>query len=319
MRASSCPKFEQEGFTLKIVAYRYLESKSGLLPLLEQAFGWPFNEEEFNRFVRIDPRLKNGAVGFCALENDKVISYVGAMDLATRTLDGAVEQVGGIYGVATLPGYTRQGLSTALFKTTHEYFKGKGYRFSFLNTSPTLVAYSLYKKLGYSDVYSYPNVYRVLNTTKATVPRRENVKLDLDKILALYNNYVRNKVGLVVRDRAYLEMLAKDKRLKSKGIICTDKGYVVFTKEQYFTRILELVALNKAEAVGFIRTIEHATRGVIFARAVFDKTLRQVYASRGYTVLDEGHGVFMVESLEPEALFSQVYGGDFFQTSMDHF
>jgi predicted acetyltransferase len=319
MLASSCSKFEQEGFSMQIVAYRDLESKSGLLPLLEQAFGWPFNEEEFNRFVKIDPRLKNGVVGFCALESEKVVSYVGAMDLATRTLDGAIEQAGGIYAVATLPGHTRRGLSTALFTSAHEYFKEKGYRFSFLNTSPTLVAYSLYKKLGYSDVYSYPSVYKVLDTKRATPRKTETRNLDLDKILTLYTRYVRDKVGLIVRDRAYLRMLAKNKRLTSKGTICTNKGYVVFGKEQYSTRILELVTQTKAGAAELIKTIEHAARGVIFAKAVFDKTLRQIYSSRGYTLLEEGHGVFMVKSLESGTPFKQVYGEDFFQTPLDHF
>jgi len=304
---------------LEIVTYRDLKSKSGLLPLLEQAFGWPFSEREFNRSIKIDPRLKNGAVGFCALENGRVVSYVGAMDLATRTLDGAIERAGGIYGVATLPGYTRQGFSTALFKATHEYFKGKGYRFSFLNTSPTIVAYSLYKNLGYSDVYSYPSAYKVLNTTKATLPKAKTLKLDLNKVLAIYDKYVRNKVGLVVRDRAYLEMHAKDKRLTSKNTLCTDEGYVVFRKEQYSTRILEFVVQNKAEAERLVKTIEHRARGVVFARAVFDKTLRQIYLSRGYTLLDEGHDVFMVKLLETETSFKQAYGEDFFQTQLDHF
>lgn len=296
-----------------------MEPKSGLLPLLEQAFGWPFSEREFNRSIKIDPRLKNGVVGFCALENGRVVSYVGAMDLATRTLDGAIEHAGGVYGVATLPGYTRQGFSTALFKATHEYFKGKGYQFSFLNTSPTIVAYSLYKKLGYSDVYSYPSAYRILNTTKATLPKAKTLKLDLNKVLAIYDKYVRNKVGLVIRDRAYLEMHAKDKRLTSKNTVCTDQGYVVFRKEQYSTRILELVAQNKAEAERLVKTIEHRARGVVFARAVFDKTLRQIYLSRGYTLLDEGHDVFMVKPLETKTSFKQVYGEDFFQTQLDHF
>jgi len=304
---------------LEIVTYRDLKSKSSLLPLLEQAFGWPFSEREFNRSIKIDPRLKNGAVGFCALENGRVVSYVGAMDLATRTLDGAIEHAGGVYGVATLPGYTRQGFSTALFKATHEYFKGKGYRFSFLNTSPTIVAYSLYKKLGYSDVYSYPSAYRILNTTKATLIKAKTLKLDLNKVLAIYDKSVRNKVGLVIRDRVYLEMHAKDKRLTSKRTVCTDKGYVVFRREQYSTRILELVAQNKAEAERLVKTIEHRARGVVFARAVFDKTLRQIYLSRGYTLLDEGHDVFMVKPLETETSFKQVYGEDFFQTQLDHF
>ena len=304
---------------MQIVAYKDLESKSGLLPLLEQAFGWPFNEQEFNRFVKINPRLKNGVVGFCALENEKVVSYVGAMDLATRTIDGKIEYAGGIYGVATLPGYTRQGFSTALFKTIHEYFKGKGYRFSFLNTSPILVAYSLYKKLGYSDVYSYPSVYKVLNSKKATLPKTKTMKLDLDKILAIYNKYVRNKVGLVVRDRAYLEMLVKEKWLTSKRIVFTDNGYALFRKEQYSTRILELVTQSKAEAAELVKSIERTAPGVIFARAVFDKMLRQIYSSRGYILLNEGHSVFMVKSLETETQFSQMYGEDFFQTQLDHF
>jgi GNAT superfamily N-acetyltransferase len=304
---------------MQIVAYRDLESKNGLLPLLEQAFGWPFNEEEFNKYIKLDPRLKNGAVGFCALEDGKVVSYVGAMDLATRTLDGTVEPVGGVYGVATLPGYTRQGFSAALFKTTHEYFKDKGYRFSFLNTSRSLVAYSLYKKLGYSDVYSYPSVYKVLDTTKAAPLKMKTQKLDLDKILALYNKYVKDKVGLTARDRAFLEMLAKDKRLTSKGTVCNDKGYVVFTKDQYFTRIWELVAQSKADAIELVKIVEGKARGVICGRAVLDNALRRVYSSQGYTILNEGHGVFMVKPLEPDALFNQVYGEDFFQMSMDNF
>jgi len=304
---------------LEIVTYGDLGSKSGLLPLLEQAFGWPFNEREFSRFVKIDPRLRNGVVGYCAMENGRVVSYVGAMDLATRTLDGAIEHAGGVYGVATLPGYTRRGYSTALLEATHEYFRRKGYRFSFLNTSPTIVAYSLYKKLGYSDVYSYPSVYKVLNTKKATLPEAKTLKLDLDKVLAIYDKYVRDKVGLVVRNRAYLEMHAKDKRLTSKNTICTDEGYIVFRKEQYSTRIWELVAQNKVEAEKLVKTVEDKARGVVFARAVFDKTLRQIYLSRGYAFLNEGHSVFMVKPLQTETSFEQVYGEDFFQTQLDHF
>ncbi len=307
---------------MRIVAYRDLESKNGLLPLLEQAFGWPFSEKEFNRFLKIDPRLKSGIVGLCALENGKIVSYVGAMDLLTRTMDGTIEHAGGIYGVATLPGYTRKGLSTALFDAIHEYFRDKNYRYSFLNTSPTLVAYSLYKKLGYSDVYSYPSAYKVLNTLKEgvrTSAKPKNLKLDLNKILMLYNKYVRNKFGFVIRDRSYLEVHVKDKRLTNKGTICNDKGYVVFRKEQYSTRILELVTQHKAEAEKLVNIVERKARGVIFARAILDKVLHRVFASRGYYILDEGHGVFMVKSLETETTFSQVYGGEFFQTQLDHF
>ena len=76
---------------LKIVTYRELESKDSLLPLLDHAFRWPFNQRSFDQTAKIDPRLKNGPVGFCAVEDNRVVGYVGVMDLATRTLDGAVE------------------------------------------------------------------------------------------------------------------------------------------------------------------------------------------------------------------------------------
>lgn len=304
---------------MKIVTYHDLKSKSGLLPLLEQAFGWPFNEREFNRFIKIDPRMRGGAVGFCALEKEQVVSYVGTMDLATRTMDGTIEHAGGIYGVATLPGYTRRGFSTALFRVVHEHFKEKGYRFSFLNTSPILVAYSLYKKLGYSDVYLYPSAYKVMDDKKKALPKTRDEKLDLGRILAAYRKYVKDKVGFVVRDRAYLEMLAKDKRLTNKGTAYADKGYVVFRKEQYSTRILELVALNKKEAEQLMEAVEQKAHGAVFAKGVLDATLRQTYLSRGYTFLDKGHGVFMAKSLEMGTSPKEVYGEDFFQTQLDHF
>jgi len=125
---------------MKILSYRDLKSKDGLLPLLDHAFHWVFNQRQFENLIRIDPRSKNGPVGFCAVENERIIGHVGVLDLATRTLDGKVEYVGGLYGVATLPGYTRRGVCTALMDKAHQYFKEKDCLFSFLATSPTLTA-----------------------------------------------------------------------------------------------------------------------------------------------------------------------------------
>jgi GNAT superfamily N-acetyltransferase len=302
---------------MKIVTYWDLESKNGLLPLMEQGFGWPFNEREFGRFIRIDPRLRNGSVSFCALEDERVVSYVGVMDLPTRTLSGKTECVGGIYGVATLPGYTRRGLSTALLEAAHEYFEGRGYRFSVLNTSPVLVAYSLYRKLGYTDVYNYPSAYKILKTAKTTQSKEKTPKPSLDRVLMIYGQYAKDKVGFVARDRAYMEMLAKDKKLTSS--LCSERGYAIFKKEPYSTRILELVALSKEEIERLVRAVEQKARAVIFARAVLDRTLRQVYYSEGYTLLNDGHSVFMVKPLQTETSFKQVYGKEFFQTHLDHF
>lgn len=305
---------------MAIVTYWDLKPKSDLLPLMDQAFGWPFSERDFNKFVRVDPRLRNGSVGFCVLEDGKVVSYVGVMDLATRTLNGELEHVGGIYGVATLPGYTRKGFSTTLFNAAHDYFREKGYRFSFLNTSPTLVAYYLYKKLGYSDVFACANAYKTLMTKTATASKETAVgKPNLDKVLSFYNKYVKDRVGFVARDRQYLEMLVKDKRLTGKGIVFAKEGYVVFRRESYWTRIYELVALTRKATEELLEAVEQKSRDVILARAVLDKSLLALYRSRGYTILNDAHSVFMVKPLEGETSFKQAYGEEFFQTELDHF
>jgi hypothetical protein len=72
---------------MKIIPYRDLELKDGLLPLLDHAFYWIFNRRQFEDLVKIDSRLKNSPVGFCAIEDGRIIGHVGVMDLATRTLD----------------------------------------------------------------------------------------------------------------------------------------------------------------------------------------------------------------------------------------
>jgi GNAT superfamily N-acetyltransferase len=159
---------------MKIIPFRDLESKDGLLPLLDHAFYWVFSQRQFDDLVKIDSRLKNGPVGFCAVEDGQIIGHVGVMDLPTRTLDRSIEYVGGLYNVATLPGYTRKGVCTTLMSRAHEYFMDKHYRFSFLSTSQALVAHALYEKLGYVDLTQHPSVYKVFHGKKTKhSPKRE--------------------------------------------------------------------------------------------------------------------------------------------------
>ena len=134
---------------MKILSYRTLKQRDSLLPLMEQAFGWPFEEQEYAKVIKSDPRLREGVVGFCGIEDSKVLGFVGVMDLTTRTVDGETEKVGGVFAVATLPGYTRQGICTQLLRRAHDYFRDRGYRFSLLTAGQPSVAYALYCKLGY--------------------------------------------------------------------------------------------------------------------------------------------------------------------------
>jgi GNAT superfamily N-acetyltransferase len=306
---------------MKILTYRDLKSNDTLLPLMDQAFRWPFNPKRFEDLVKIDPRLKDGPVGFCAVENERIVGFVGVLDLVTRTVSKTVEHVGGLYGVATLPGYTRKGISTALMNSAHEYFREKGYRFSFLDTSPTLIAYAFYKKLGYVDATEYRGAYKVVEAKKTKPLRIEKTsRLDFDGMLRIYNEFSKDKTGFVIRDKAYLRMLKKSEGLTSKQCIITDDGYALFRGDKEGVWIRELVALNVKEMERLISRIEEKVKAlVIYDRAVLDNALLRVYESRGYIIQEKSHGVMMAKSLTADASFVETYGAKFYIDDLDHF
>jgi len=310
---------------MEILTHREIESKETLLPLMDNAFGWPFNPRMYERLVKIDPRLKNSPVGFCAVENGRAIGYVGVMDLATRTLNGNPEYVGGIYGVATLPSHARKGISTALMNRVHEHFRERNYRFSFLCTSHTLVAYTMYQNLGYTDLLERPSVYKVLNQkkVKAAVKQRKG-KLDFDRLLKIYSEFVKDKTGLVVRDKAYLTMLKKTGYFSGKDCIIEEDGYVIFRSNwggtwTKATWIRELIALNAKQMDRLVGFVEAKATDLIMDRDVLDKALLQVYKSRGYMIEKRSHVVIMVKPLTADASFKKTYGDKFYLTDLDFF
>lgn len=305
---------------MKILTYWKLESKAELLPLMEQAFGWPFMPEEFDDFVKKDPRLKNGAVGLCALENAKVVGYVGVMDLTTRTVQGRKENVGGIYGVATLPENTRRGISTMLMNRAHEYFLGKGYRLSILNTSPTIVAYAMYRKLGYTDARYFPSAYKLIDTNRPKTKRpKVELILDFNRILRFFDTYTKGKTGFVVRDEARLESIKKNERLTSKHCFVSQRGYVIFKKEKNLVRIRELAAANPDGMSELLDAVEAEGRTLVLARDILDTQLLAIYRSHGFAILERGHGVMMAKPLTSEVSFNKMYGKQFYTSSLDHF
>jgi predicted acetyltransferase len=232
---------------MRIVTYRDLKSKDGLMPLMDHAFRWVFNQTEFEHSIKTDPRLKEGPVGFCALEDSLIIGQVGVMDIPTRTANGDIECVGGIYGAATLPGYTSQGVCTTLMNIAHDYFIEKGHDFSFLVTSQSLIAHSLYRRLGYSDLIEYPSAYKNIENKRQKTHAEKSPKLDFDKILKMYNIFTEDKTGFVVRDKAFMKAVAKGEQINPKQCIANKNGYMIFRDDKSGIDIREIIALNGRE------------------------------------------------------------------------
>jgi len=309
---------------MKILAYDELESKDELLPLMDHAFRWPFNQKAFENLIRLDPRMKDSAVGFCAVEKGKLLGHVGVMDLRTRRLDGELESAGGVYGVATMPGHLRKGICTALMNRAHEYFREKGYRFSFLGTGHYLVAHSLYEKLGYSDLFDVPSAYKTMHSKRTRPSVKEKTgKIDLGNVLKIYNESMKGRTGFVVRDEEFLVMLKKYERLADKQFIVGAEGYTIVQDIKYTwvngISIRELVASNAEEANRLLGLVERRARSLVCDRAVLDSDLLRVYEARGYIILKKGQGVIMAKPLTTGASLKQSYGDKFYMAGLDFF
>jgi GNAT superfamily N-acetyltransferase len=310
---------------MRILLYEELEPKDGLLPLLDHAFRWAFNPWTFPNSIEADPRLRGSGVGFCALENGRVVGFVGMLDLATRTLEGNVEYAGGIYGVASLPGYTRKGVCTTLMNRAHEHFKEKGYRFSLLGTSHTIVAHSLYEKLGYRDLFEAQSAYKVTETTKIEpVEKPASPKLDFERLLRMYDGHVRGKAGFVVRDEDHYRMFEKNEGLSGRNCLFDEDGYVLFSEIKQGSWVngiwvREMVASDAKAMNRLLGRVEGRAKHLICDRAVLDGSLLEVYRSRGYMIVERSHSVIMVKPLLPEASFTETYSKEIHMTGLDFF
>lgn len=305
---------------MNIITYRELQLKNEFLPLMDQALSWPFNPQKREEIIKIDPRLKDSPVGYCAVENNHVVGFVGVMDLATRTLDGSIELVGGICGVATLPSHSRTGISTTLMHRAHQYFQEQGYRFSFLFTSQYLIAFAYYQKLGYKIAIEFPSAYKILQKTNESKTAENGKKrLDWEKILEIYNQCSAKKTGFVVRDKGYFKMLEKRGDIQSETSIITKMGYLFLNERKETILVREIISPTIDEANKLINEVEKKAQTIVIDRLVLDNKIFQTYQSRGYMVLNRSYGVLMVKPLRKSVTYREVYGDNFYMSETDNF
>jgi len=208
----------------------------------------------------------------------------------------------------------------ALMERTHEYFKERRYRFSFLSTSPVSVAHSLYEKLGYADLFEYPSAYKARCAKKARLSNEKNpVKFDLDTIVGIYSLFVRERTGFVVRDKAFFRTLMKVEGINPRQCIVMDDGYAILSEDKTRTWIRELIALNQSEMHRLIGIIDDRSRGPVCDRAVLDGRLLEAYADCGFIVQRRGYSVMMCKPLVSDASFEGTYGDKFYMSRLDAF
>ena len=305
---------------MKIVTYRELASKDDILMLLELAFWWPISPKNMEERMSQDLRLKSGPVGFCAVKDGKLAGFVGVMDIPTKTVSGEIEIIGGIWAVATNPDFARRGICKTLMEKAHHYFRSQNYRFSFLCTIRTIIAFAFYEKLGYTEVEhvnQFMGVYKVLDKTeKEDINSRSN--LDPEKIYQIYEKFVEDKTGFAVRQKDFVTMFARRKRFDERKSIRKEKGYALVTERQNVIKVQDFVALDDTTYGELIDEIEQTAKSGVINRLVADERLLGIYKSKGYRVQKEDDSVLMIKNLT-DADVDKVYGKSFYIGALDWF
>jgi predicted acetyltransferase len=304
---------------MKIITYRQLEPKDDFMILMDMAFWWPMTPSRLEKIIELDIRLKNSPVGFCAVENGSLAGFVGVLDIPTKTVFGKEETVGGIWAVATNPGFAKGGICKTLMEKAHQYFQEKKYRFSFLVTSRTIIAYAIYEKMGYVEVEKvnrYPRAYKIFKKDKDE--KRLETELDSSRIFDIYQEFVKNKTGFVVRQKDFVRVFSERKRFDEKRSIQKEDGYALLADSKEVIYIQELVSLEDGTYEKLLEQVESFAQEGVIDRMVTDEKLLKIYKDRGYHIQEGDHGVLMVKKLG-EADFEEKYGDAFHIGILDLF
>ncbi len=305
---------------MKIITYRELEPKDDFMMLIDMAFWWPVAPSKMQRFIELDIRLKNSPVGFCAVEDGSLVGFVGVMDIPTRTVFGNEEVVGGVWCVATNPRFVKKGICKTLMESAHQYFQKKKYPFSFLVTNRTIIAYRIYEKMGYADVEKisrYPTAYKVLEKHKKTV-KRFGARLNQKRIFQIYQEFVKDKTGFVVRQKDFMKLFSERKRFDEKKSVEVKNGYALLSEFRNVTKIHEFISLDGQTYEDLLDQVEATAQEGLIDRMVGDERLSGIYRNRGYHIQEGDHGVLMFKKLEG-AEFEERYGDTFHIGMLDLF
>jgi ribosomal protein S18 acetylase RimI-like enzyme len=311
---------------MPIIPYAELKDKSDLFLLFAKSFDWYATPRSLDQWVASDFRLKSTPVGFCALVDGKVESFIGTMEIPTRNKHGERETVGGIWLVATKPSANRQGLGKKLLEHCEEYFRQKGYRFCTLTTSRNIIAYRWYREVGYDVVEypdAYPHYYKIPRSAAGlrVQPAKSQAKasgFDYEKTLELFDKYMEDRCGFVYRDIGSLKAREQFGFYDSRYSRIHDDGYMLANSQSGSLRISEVISLKSSTARSLLRSAAGMTKGGLFARFVFDPDIARLFERSGYHRDLGTYDVLMAKPLTGVS-FDDIYDRSFICTRVDFF
>ncbi len=306
----------------KIITFDELKDDYQFLRLMDSAFGFTWHPQDIAKRRKVDERYKY-PFGFCLMKGKILAGFVGVMDIPVKTIDGKIEKVGGIHCVATYPMYSHQGIARQLLDVVHDHFQKLGYRFSFLCTSKSLVAHSLYEKLGYEDFTTLNKLFRVYKIFPKYKKREEKkgakkIKVNHELIEEIYNRAMQNRTGFATRIKNWSKSIMTVKRIDPQNIFVEKDGYAFVDFESGAAYILEFIAETPSTYLKILNRIKKLHSSVLIDSYFSDKRLVKIYREQGLAFRQGTYFSFMHKPLT-NVSFEQVFGNKFYFSILDTF
>jgi ribosomal protein S18 acetylase RimI-like enzyme len=309
---------------MEIITYRELEKKEDIFLLLLKSFWLPASACWFQEYMKYETRIGDGPVGMCGIDSGRLVGFVGMMNIPTRTKQGEIENVGGIYMVAVRPSCMHQGIGKKLLNAAEEYMRKQGTRLSFLTTSRSIVAYNWYRKIGYEDVIEVdqlPHMYKYFRPSHKADKRQTTSKgyrIDIKKVQKLFDHHIRNRCGFVIRTTMDLKAREMVSIYNKKMSIAVDGGYALLRSSFDTVQFMEILARTQNAYKKLIKLAEAKARYASVAIYPFDPVALANFEKAGYRTDLGSYGVLMCKPLEGTS-FYDLYDESFLLSRIDWF
>lgn len=293
-----------------IVYFDELDDVFQRTSLYHLSLNWPVTPEFLKEKRKEDDRYVP-EFGLFAIDNDAiVIGGVFLMKIPTRTIDGKL-MVGGINAVATRPGYQRRGVMTSLMAKCHQYFEEHQLNYSFLTTSQSLGAHSMYQKLGYKDLLIREVAWKQIgkpslhNKKFAVANFQEANKSDVTRV---FKETTKDSYGFIYRPADFLKARingpfstpspVENMRLTKRN----DEifGYAYWESSSQFSICTEILALDKSSFTSLLADAENRFQNKALVINCSGLSKREIdwLQSAHYNTKVQTYGTVMVKSIK---------------------
>jgi len=308
---------------MEIITYDKLKKRDDIFMLWLKSFSWACTPDWLSNFAKYDIRIGDNPIAMCGVIRGKIVGIVGVMTIPTRTKWGEIEEIGGIYAIATRPSYNRQGIGRQLLEAGERYFKDKGMKFSFLTTERSIVAYNWYRGVGYRDVIkvaNYPFMYKVFARPNPK-PEKSSVKayrLDFKKAQEIYDWHAKYYCGFSVRSVKQLKSHEIVGVYSKKLSAMLDNGYALLQNNCDSILIKEIVAKSLKTYHALIKLAEKRAKHAVAAIHPFDPKAQKALTAAGYQTDKGNYSTLMCKSLG-KSRFADYYDSGFMISRVDWF